>query len=95
MKLFITNTFDKPCERLIAELRQDGMLYYVNPLMLPEWEGMGLSANDSTPLEAFGLEMEVSEGNLIGRLVRPSTALYGDGRPRRWQGSPKFIFMLP
>jgi hypothetical protein len=91
----IVNTFDKPCERLIAELREDGLLYYIHPDMLPEWESMGLSANESTSLEAFGLEVEVSEGNLIGRLTGPSTAQYKDGRPRRWQGSSEFIFMLP
>lgn len=92
---FIVNTFDKPFERLIAELRQDGMLYYVHPSMLPEWEGIGLSAAESTPLEAFGLEVEVSEGKLTGRLSVPSTATYEDSRPRRWKGSSEFSFKLP
>lgn len=91
----IVNTFDRPCERMIAELRQDGLLYYVHPLMLPKWESMGISAAESTPLEAFGLVVEVSEGILTGKLSRPSWAIYGDGKPRRWQGSPEFSFKLP
>ena len=36
-KFFITNCFDRPCERLIA-VEREGSLYYLHPDMQAEWK---------------------------------------------------------
>ena len=89
----IVNTFDRPCEELIAELRDDGKLYYVNPKFEGRAEFLGMSADESTPVEDFGLTLTMDDDGLLrGKVVRASVATYEDERPRMWRGSQSFSF---
>ena len=89
----IVNTFDRPCEELIAELRDDGKLYYVNPKFAGRAAFLGMLADESTPVEDFGLTLTMyGDGLLRGKAVRASVATYDDGRPRMWQGAQSFCF---
>jgi hypothetical protein len=93
--LYIVNTMDRPCERLIAEQREDGLLYYINPEMVPDWHNRGMGSGNATPLRDFGVNVRVSgDGFLVGQKLKPTSASYSDGRPREWQGSPSFEFDL-
>jgi hypothetical protein len=90
---FIVNSFDRPCEGMIAFEQPDGRLAYAGWLpRLREYDGM--DASHATPLEDFGLDIDIQNGWLVGRVVRKSTALYPDGSPRPWQGSEKFSVLL-
>ena len=92
-EFFIVNTVDRPCEGMIAFKLPDGRLAYATDI--PRLRGYdGMNASRATPLEAFGLEVAVKDGRLIGRVVRGSTARYPDGSTRPWQGSCEFDVLL-
>lgn len=89
----IVNTFDRPCEELIAELREDGKLYYANPNFAGRNSFSGMSAEESVPVEDFGVRLDIAgDGKLTGKLIRSSSAMHPDGRPRHWQGASSFGF---
>ena len=89
----IVNTFDRSCEELIAELRDDGKLYYVHPKLKGRSAFLGMLADESTPVEDFGLTLTMDDDGLLrGKAVRASLATYDDGRPRMWQGALSFRF---
>ena len=92
-EFFIVNKFDRPCEDLIAFKQPDGRLAYA--VDLPRLSGCdGMDARRATPLEDFGLDIDIQNGWLIGRVVRESTARYSDGSTRPWQGSHEFSILL-
>lgn len=93
--LFIVNVYDRPSELFIAERRKDGKYYYVHPDLRREKRYWGMEPENPTPLERFGIEVEIKDGNLHGKKVAKSEAEYTDGRRRLWQGSPEFSFSLP
>jgi hypothetical protein len=90
-KFYIVNEFDRPSEKLIAEKREDGKFYYIHP-DLKSWPGM--SPTDPTPLSAFGVVFTITNGEICGDACRETSATYKDGRPRKWQGSPDFSFII-
>ena len=88
-EFFIVNTVDRPCEDMIAFKREDGKLCYASSE--PRLRGYdGMDASRATPLGDFGLDIDIRNGRLVGRVVRGSTARYPDGLPRPWQGSNEF-----
>lgn len=91
---FIVNTTDRPSEYFLAERRADGKFYYVHPQLRHLKEYWGMTPTDPTPVEAFGLLVDVKAGILVGAVDDSVTvgATYADGRPRRWQGSRVFSF---
>lgn len=93
--LFITNDMDRPCERLITELRDDGLLYYIAPEMQKDWHDKGMSPQRATPLSHFGIHVAVVGGILHGQYLTEESAHYPDGNPRSWQGSLNFSFPYP
>lgn len=94
-KYFIVNDFDKPCERFVAEKRADGKYYYVHPDLCDIKVYHGMTPDDPTPLDDFGIEWTVDDGQLFGTLTRKPTATYHDGRTRYWQDQSSFHFKLP
>jgi len=89
----IVNAFDRPCEELITELRDDGKLYYVNPKFGARKSFGGMSADESTPVEDFGLTLTLDDDGLLsGKVARKSSVTYANGRPRMWRGSESFSF---
>ena len=92
-EFFILNAFDRPCEDMIAFKQPDGRLAYA--VDIPRLRGYdGMNAGRATPLEDFGLDVDVRNGRLVGRVVRGSTARYPDGSTRPWQGSSEFNVLL-
>ena len=92
-EFFIIHSLDRPCEDLIAFKQPDGRLAYaVDIPRLREYDGM--AALQITPLEAFGLEVRIQNGRLVGRIARESIARYPDGSLRSWQGSREFDVLL-
>lgn len=95
-KFYITNSFDKPCERLITELAEDGLLYYIHPELREKWKNTGLSLRDeATAVEDFGLDAWIKDGVFYGFLEKEPKATYPDGRRRFWQGEASFSFNYP
>lgn len=95
MELYIVNSFDKPCEKLIARKEGD-TLEYIHPEM-KNWGKMSYLPVDARKLEDFGLEIEIenlSSGEKIlrGKKTRESVCPYSDGKIRNWQGSSSFSF---
>lgn len=92
---YIVNCFDRPEERLLAEKRSDGKFYYIHPDMRDDKQYWGMNPDNPTAVEAFGLMVDVKAGVLVGAsdgsLV---SAVYEDGRPRKWQGSTFFSFYV-
>lgn len=86
---YIVNCFDRPEEALIAQ-EIGGRLWYIAPKFKDYLKGVGFDMDRATPLEDFGLEIEIRNDRLIGKLVRESVAVYHDGKPRQWQGSKTF-----
>jgi hypothetical protein len=95
MKLRIVNSMDRPCPRLVAEERADGLLYYIHPDIRDNKSYHGMSAAEATPLEHFGFEVEVHPGFILCVQVRKSTATYPSGASREWQGNSYFTIDLP
>ena len=44
-----------------------------------------MTPRDPTPIEDFGFDVSVGEKQATFIPVRESTAVYEDGKPRRWQ----------
>lgn len=93
--LFVVNVYDRPSEKFIAEKRADGKFYYVHPDLMNDRYYWGMTPENPTPLEQFGIATEIREGQLHGWKVKHSEAIYTDGRRRLWQGEPEFSFPLP
>lgn len=89
-QFFIVDTFDKPCERHVAQLRA-GQLFYIAPELSDHG---GMTDIFSTPLEDFGFHLSVENGMLECIQIAPSTAQYDDGKQRKWQGSARFSIKL-
>jgi hypothetical protein len=91
----IVNHTDQPCTRLVAvitgfsESGNPVMRYLNSSLDHPTME-MGIDS--VTPLEAFGVAIELDEANGLYRCVEvpgaPKSAVYRDGEPRKWQQYP-------
>jgi hypothetical protein len=45
----------------------------------------GMTPRDPTPIEDFGFDVSVGEKQATFIPVRESTAVYEDGKPRKWQ----------
>jgi hypothetical protein len=88
----IVNTVDRPEPRLIAELRDDGLLYYLHRRIR---RYTGLLPQESTPVEDFGIALTIIGNTLYGTRTGVSKATYLDGRPRQWQGDTEFNITLP
>lgn len=92
-KFFIVNETDRPCELLIAERRDDGKLYYINPILRKDKDFHGMPFREATPLENFGIEFEIENNDTFkGQLKNFSIATYEDGSSREWQGNESFSF---
>lgn len=93
-RFFILNDVECPEPKMVTEKREDGY-YYVHPNLRREKRYWGMRGSETTtPVEAFGISLEL-EGNVLrGKLERESTATYRDGRSRLWQGEPKFQIKL-
>ena len=91
---FIVNDHDRPWEASLAERREDGKFYYVHPTLRDDKRYHGITPEKPTPVESFGLMVDVKAGALIGLMDDTASvvATYRDGRPRRWQGSRVFSF---
>lgn len=88
----IVNEFDRPYERLIAEVRGESC-YYIHPSMQDRWKDVPMRLDDFTPLDHFGVLVKIGDGKFSGEhLPEMSSAHYQDGKPRRWQGSSQFSF---
>jgi hypothetical protein len=90
--LYIVNVFDCPSEEHLAEKRSNGKFYYVHPSLRKEKRYHGMTPENPTPVEDFGLIVERSGGRVAGVLAGESRAVYRDGRPRKWQGRESFEF---
>ena len=88
------NSSDRPSEEHIAERRKDGKHYYIHPTLRDKKQFHGMTPSHPTPLESFGLLVDVKGGVFVGVRHGESIATYADGRPRRWQGSQRFSFYL-
>lgn len=71
---FIVNDFDRPDEERIAERREDGKFYYIHPNLRNIKRYRGMTPTNPTPLEDFGIWMEIRDGKFRGKLVDPSQA---------------------
>lgn len=100
---YIVNQFDRPDERHVAQ-EIEGKLYYIHPELAGESQYWGMSMEEATPLEAFGLScFHAATGMgtckqiewLRCSLERPRSATYPDGKLRHWQGASEFRIDLP
>ena len=93
---YIVNRYDRPSEEHVAERRADGKFYYVHPSLRRDKRYHGMTPDDPTPLEAFGMLVDVKAGILAVAMCGdlPHTATYPDGRKRHWQGRPVFTIRL-
>jgi hypothetical protein len=92
-RFYIVNDFDRPHESMIAELCGDGKLWYLDAEKRNRYPGM--SAKAATLVQDFGLRLDVRDNVLHGEVTgAPSTACYGDGMARRWQGSKTFAVAI-
>jgi len=89
---FIVNDFDRPDEERIAQQRADGKFYYIHPTLRKVKRYWGMTPENPTPLESFGISIALIGGEFRGCHNNESTATYRDGRPRRWQGEGLFSF---
>ncbi len=93
-RFFIVNGFDRPCEQLIAEKRDNKLFYIHEPLRDNPLFKNGFSLNQATDIKDFGIEFVISGDILYGQLIRESIARYSDGTKRRWQGRAFFTVNL-
>jgi len=93
-KFFIVNQYDRPCERLIAQLR-DGKLHYIGHGLADDKIYRGMSADSAVPVEDFGIRISVENGTLHGIQTGDSLAVYSNGKSRKWQGASSFSMPLP
>lgn len=89
-KYFIVNDIDRPYERLIAEMQDNGTLCYVHPEMRKYKEYKNMSADRATQLEDFGITAVETENEIFFVKTMNSLAKYSSGEPREWQGSENF-----
>ena len=89
MKLYIVNRVDRPDARHVARER-GGKLYYVHPDLRNVKTYHGMSMQDATPLEDFGVLYAVRNGKITAEQLTFSGATYSDGKPRQWQGEKFF-----
>lgn len=90
----IVNDCDCPDERHIAQRLADGRCFYIHPDLCRRKEFWGMRPRRPTPLEDFGIHVEVVSGVLSGKMTGGSVAVYHDGEPRRWQGRKEFQFRV-
>lgn len=91
-EFYIVNDFDRPDERYIAQRRENGKFYYVHPSLIGDKRYHGMTPDRPTPIEDFGIVVEIGGGFFRGRVINSSGATYRDGRPRQWQGEKQFKF---
>lgn len=90
-RFFIVNDWDRPEERLIVECRGE-RYYYIHPDYEKSFKH-GMTSNEATAVEDFGVSIEIDTNGVIhGEVVKKSVARYPDGISRRWQGSSEFSF---
>ena len=91
-RFFIVSEFVRASEFLIAEKGTDGKLRYIHPKTTGEGSWPAMSFRCPTPVEDFGIQIDIEYGALIGRQVGDSNARYHDGHLRKWWGEPQFAF---
>ena len=84
MKYCIVNWMDRPYEKLICQVI-DGKAYYLDRELRKRHEGMSIAR--ATDIRDFGLTYTESNGFVMFVKLKDSTAKYGDGKTRHWQGS--------
>ena len=84
-RFVIVNDFDRPSEKFIAELAEDGLYYYIHPELRSRWAKQGLSGTLATSLEDFGMEVNIEGDVFYCHYENESKAKYQDGRQRFWQ----------
>ena len=94
-RFVIVKDFDRPSEKFIAELAEDGLYYYIHPELRSRWAKQGLSEMRATSLEDFGMEVNIEDDVFYCHYENESKAKYPDGRQRFWQGEPRFNFRYP
>lgn len=93
-RFFILNDFDRPAPETIVAKRSDGY-YYIHPKLKYDENHWAMQAGSQlTPIENFGISVEIIANKLFGELTHASCATYRDGKPRLWQGPHLFSFHL-
>ena len=92
MKFFIVNDCDRPQASLVAYMRKDGRLNYLDRSK-KSYDGMG--AERATPIDDFGFETRIVANIIQFVKFCGSGAKYYDGSPRDWQGEHMFLHMKP
>ena len=90
MKFVVVNSFDKPYERLVAQVIDDKCYYMERSLDSSMKRYDGISTTQATSLEDFGFEIKEKEFQVDFKLVHESKAKYSDGQTRHWQGAKQF-----
>jgi len=97
-RFVIVNTYDAPIRKHIAEW-VDGIGYcYMSRTSLAYLKKFdGMTPTAPTRIEDFGFDVVVGETEATFVPVRESTAVYEDGKPRKWQErfSSQESFVLP
>lgn len=80
----IINDVDRPYERLVVQLKDDGKYYYMHPDLKDH--GSMSPRDTTTNLTDFGIDI-IEKGNKVKFIkTLSSIARYSDGRTRNWQG---------
>lgn len=91
---YIVNSFDRPYERLVTQLR-DGKLYYIHAELRDVKHYKGMDAGGATRVANFGIVLRQTTEGLHGSLEFPTTAKYRNGDPRQWQGQKQWFIDFP
>lgn len=90
--LVIVNELDRPCVQLIAHIKANGRVGYLNNDVKSRISGDYDAERTMTTLEQFGFDFNYNQDlkDFEYFKSKESTATYSDGRPRKWQGKEKF-----
>jgi hypothetical protein len=91
---YIVNEADRPDHERLAERQPDGTLNYVHPDLRDVECYHGMPMTSATPIEDFGVFIQIQNGTLRGHQLTHSCVKYADGRIRPWQGPASFEFIL-
>lgn len=91
---YIVNETDCPDHIRLAERQPDDTLNYVHPDLRNVKCYRGMPIDWATPIEDFGVFIQIENGTLRGSQLTTSTAKYSDGKERRWQGPAAFEFRI-
>ena len=79
-KYYIVNDTDRPDQRHVAQLTEDGLVY-LHP-GLSDWQTMSMRS-ESTPVEDFGFRITEDGDHVRFELAGLSAAKYRDGKIRQ------------